>query len=186
MKVAARKTAQGYIVSEKRCEMCEMPLLSMNGIATCKVCPAIEKWTQKKSEYNVSNDNDAVRYNVATEKEPEAFANELDDKCDKTAVLDEYPNSVKRESVETGKGTDGKEDKASEVTSALDNQHFVQDDRDQIDATSERDVNDFVYERNEVTESSARSIEVEGIEMPSFRIRYVSSNNLLISFIFHS
>ena len=50
MKVAAKKTAKGYLVSDERCDLCEMPLLSMNGNLSCKVCPAIEKWAQKKSE----------------------------------------------------------------------------------------------------------------------------------------
>lgn len=48
MKIAAKKTAQGYLVSDKRCDLCEMPLFSMNGNSMCKVCPAIEKWARKR------------------------------------------------------------------------------------------------------------------------------------------
>ena len=178
MKVAARKTAQGYLVSDKRCDMCEMPLLSMNSIVTCKVCPAIEKWAQKKSGGNVSNNIVDERDKIETREAPEARTNKLDDKGDTLSMLVEFPKSGKLENVETGKDSDSKEDKASEVVCALNDQHSVQGDRAQIDAKSDATVNDVVYEENEVNETCASSIGGEGTEMPTFRIRYVSSSKV--------
>lgn len=185
MKVAARKTAQGYLVSDKRCDMCEMPLLSMNDIVTCKVCPAIEKWAQKKSEGNVSNNFDGVRDKVETEKALEALVNKLDDKGDTLSMLVKFPKSVKLENAESEKDSDNDEDKASEVMCAVDDQHFVQDDRDEIDAKSEATMNDFVYPESEATESSACSIEGEGIKMPTFRIRQRVAMKILAKMTAH-
>ncbi len=186
MKVAARKTSQGYLVSDKRCDMCEMPLLSMNGIVLCKVCPAIEKWAQKKSEGNVSNNFDAVRDKVETEKALEAPTNKLDNKGDTLSMLIKFPKSVKLENAESEKDSDSNEDEASEVMCAFDDVHFVQDDRDQIDAKSEATMNDFAYPESDSTDIRASSITEEGIEMPTFKIRYVSSYKLLSILLFRS
>lgn len=49
-KVAAKKTAKGYTLSDENCTLCEMPLMTMNGKSECKVCPAIKKWLQRKME----------------------------------------------------------------------------------------------------------------------------------------
>ena len=56
MKVAARKTAQGYLVSDERCKLCEMPLLSMNGQLACKVCPALAKLVTMKTGVGVQEE----------------------------------------------------------------------------------------------------------------------------------
>ena len=49
-KVAAKKTAKGYTLSDESCDQCEMPLMTLNGKSECKVCPAIKKWVQRKNE----------------------------------------------------------------------------------------------------------------------------------------
>lgn len=49
-KVAAKKTAKGYTLSDENCVTCEMSLMVMNGKKECKVCPAIKKWVQRKNE----------------------------------------------------------------------------------------------------------------------------------------
>lgn len=72
MKVTARKTVQGYLVSNERCDTCEMHLMSINGNFTCKVCPAIEKWVQRKTEVEVRSHIDGVYARVNTgEKDSE-------------------------------------------------------------------------------------------------------------------
>lgn len=48
MKIAAKKSAEGYQLSDDRCEFCEMQLFAMNGNVTCKVCPALQKLVQMK------------------------------------------------------------------------------------------------------------------------------------------
>ena len=55
-KMAAKKTAKGYTLSEANCDMCEMPLMTLNGKSECKVCPAIKKWVQRQNESNVQVD----------------------------------------------------------------------------------------------------------------------------------
>ena len=80
MKITAKKTLQGFLVSDKRCDLCEMPLLSMNDILTCKVCPAIEKWARKKKNNDsVSNEDTANMTVVPTLKEAESCDHELVD-----------------------------------------------------------------------------------------------------------
>lgn len=49
MKIAAKKSAEGYQLSDDRCEFCEMQLFAMNGNVTCKVCPALQKLVQMKN-----------------------------------------------------------------------------------------------------------------------------------------
>eukprot|EP00571_Detonula_confervacea_P000541 CAMPEP_0172318474 /NCGR_PEP_ID=MMETSP1058-20130122/34980_1 /TAXON_ID=83371 /ORGANISM="Detonula confervacea, Strain CCMP 353" /LENGTH=978 /DNA_ID=CAMNT_0013033317 /DNA_START=104 /DNA_END=3040 /DNA_ORIENTATION=+ len=71
-KVAAKKTAKGYTLSEESCVMCEMSLMTLNGKSECKVCPAIKKWVQRKNEATAVKEVDDVREVVETvEKESE-------------------------------------------------------------------------------------------------------------------
>lgn len=49
-KVAAKKTSKGYTLSAERCELCTMPLMTLQGNSSCKVCPAIKKWLERKNE----------------------------------------------------------------------------------------------------------------------------------------
>ncbi len=51
-KVAAKKTSKGYTLSAERCILCEMPLMTLQGNSSCKVCPAIKKWLERKKEGN--------------------------------------------------------------------------------------------------------------------------------------
>lgn len=81
MKVSAKKTAQGYHLSDERCDLCEMPLLSLNNIKTCKVCPAIEKLAQKKIEVAGSK-NSVACDTVETEKASESCGIQLDENGD--------------------------------------------------------------------------------------------------------
>ena len=61
MKIAANKTTEGYFLSDERCDVCEMPLLSKNGNLECKVCPTIEKWVQMKNEVGFQMQDDDAR-----------------------------------------------------------------------------------------------------------------------------
>jgi uncharacterized Zn finger protein (UPF0148 family) len=79
MKIAAKKTAQGYLVSDKRCDLCEMPLLLMNGNLNCKVCPAIEKWTRKKNIKTSRELGDASALAEITLEETESYNHDLVD-----------------------------------------------------------------------------------------------------------
>lgn len=49
-KVAAKKTSKGYTLSAERCDLCIMPLMTLQGNSSCKVCPAIKKWLERKNE----------------------------------------------------------------------------------------------------------------------------------------
>ncbi|KAL3821729.1 hypothetical protein ACHAXA_008465 [Cyclostephanos tholiformis] len=49
-KVAAKKTSKGYTLSEEYCSLCQMPLMTLQGKSSCKVCPAIKKWVDRKNE----------------------------------------------------------------------------------------------------------------------------------------
>jgi uncharacterized Zn finger protein (UPF0148 family) len=49
-KVAAKKTSKGYTLSAERCDLCKMPLMTLQGDSSCKVCPAIKKWLERKNE----------------------------------------------------------------------------------------------------------------------------------------
>lgn len=82
MKIAAKRSAQGYHVSDERCELCEMPLLSMNGgNATCKVCPALKKLIQMKNEKIVHNIDDDTRDAAETvDTDSASRDNEIEDK----------------------------------------------------------------------------------------------------------
>ena len=62
MKIVAKKAAEGYHISDERCELCEMPLLSMNGDKVmCKVCPALTKLIQIKNKEHVQSQDDDAR-----------------------------------------------------------------------------------------------------------------------------
>mmetsp|Transcript_39370 Transcript_39370/g.70882 ORF Transcript_39370/g.70882 Transcript_39370/m.70882 type:complete len:1285 (+) Transcript_39370:209-4063(+) len=76
-KVAAKKTAKGYTLSDESCASCEMPLMTLNGKSECKVCPAIKKWVQRKNESNnaiadARREVDDVREMVETVEEEDA------------------------------------------------------------------------------------------------------------------
>lgn len=71
-KVAAKKTAKGYTVSDERCTTCEMPLMTMNGKSECKTCPAIKKWVQRQNEAEGYTQHDDAR--DATEERVEGYA----------------------------------------------------------------------------------------------------------------
>lgn len=79
MKIAAKKTAQGYLLSDERCDKCEMPLLLMNGSLPCKVCPAIKKWVQRKSKVSTPKQADDALGMLETA---------VDDACGKLANAD--------------------------------------------------------------------------------------------------
>ncbi|KAL9181450.1 hypothetical protein ACHAXT_010255 [Thalassiosira profunda] len=60
VKVAAKKTAKGYVLSEEACAKCEMPLLMLNGKSECKTCPAIAKWVQRQKEAGLDSGGGVV------------------------------------------------------------------------------------------------------------------------------
>ncbi|KAL3772306.1 hypothetical protein ACHAW5_004911 [Stephanodiscus triporus] len=77
-KVAAKKTGKGYILSSEHCKTCEMPLMMLQGQSSCKVCPAIKKWAERKNEgsgqeQRADDTRDVVEYTeVVTEIRDEA------------------------------------------------------------------------------------------------------------------
>lgn len=88
MKITAKKSAEGYQVSDERCESCEMPLLSMNGSLMCKVCPALQKLVQMKNEADTQNQGDDARDTTETvDVESSSRYNEIVDK-DMNALAD--------------------------------------------------------------------------------------------------
>ena len=56
LKIAKKKCAEGYQLSDERCETCDMPLLSMNGQLACKVCPALAKLVTMKTGVGVQEE----------------------------------------------------------------------------------------------------------------------------------
>lgn len=162
MKVAAKKTAKGYLVSDERCDLCEMPLMSMYGNLSCKVCPAIEKWAQKKSEARLSIEFvDAHDTFESAEKQSESREDGLDGRDD---AMESVGPTAESGSDSIGKGSEG--------TDANDS---VQDIYRDEHATIDNEV--IKVEEPILSPVSMR----EGIEMPTFRIRYVCSNRIFIS-----
>eukprot|EP00584_Thalassiosira_punctigera_P026545 CAMPEP_0172579308 /NCGR_PEP_ID=MMETSP1067-20121228/139178_1 /TAXON_ID=265564 ORGANISM="Thalassiosira punctigera, Strain Tpunct2005C2" /NCGR_SAMPLE_ID=MMETSP1067 /ASSEMBLY_ACC=CAM_ASM_000444 /LENGTH=1233 /DNA_ID=CAMNT_0013372023 /DNA_START=206 /DNA_END=3907 /DNA_ORIENTATION=- len=101
-KVAAKKTAKGYTLSDESCDVCEMRLMTLKGKSECKVCPAIKKWVQRKNDMNkgaVPDDvpNEAREATETVEQEPE----EVRDEAPADLVdADEKPCEVVVETVE--------------------------------------------------------------------------------------
>jgi hypothetical protein len=156
MKVAARKTAQGYLVSDERCELCEMPLLSMNDNVICKVCPAIRKWAQTKSEVGVSmNSVDACD---AAETVQECSDNKLGEKDGTSEII----QSLCRVELVNAENANDSINEKREVAEA----NNVKDDG--VDVARD----DFDNREIEATEAEEEEeLFTESIEMPTFRMR---------------
>lgn len=87
MKIAAKKTSQGFLISDKRCDLCEMPLLSMYGNLICKVCPAIEKWARKKNSENAQEAGLTSMSDITVE---------VTESCDHDLVESSFNNDTRR------------------------------------------------------------------------------------------
>jgi hypothetical protein len=149
MKVAARKTAQGYLVSDERCKLCEMPLLSMNDNVVCKVCPAIRKWAQRKSDVGVStNGVDACGATETVQKRAESHDDKLGEKDGTSEIIQSL---CRVELVKTESVNDSISEKR-EVAEA----NIVKDDGVDVEATEAEEEEELF---------------TESIEMPTFRMR---------------
>ena len=159
MKVAARKTAQGYLVSDERCKLCEMPLLSMNDNVVCKVCPAIRKWAQTKSEVGVSaNGVDACGAAETVQERAESHDDKLGEKDGTSEII----QSLCRVELVNAENVNDSISEKREVAEA----NIVKDDG--VDVARD-DVDNREIEATEAEQEE--ELFTESIEMPTFRMR---------------
>mmetsp|Transcript_32559 Transcript_32559/g.78837 ORF Transcript_32559/g.78837 Transcript_32559/m.78837 type:complete len:1006 (+) Transcript_32559:159-3176(+) len=154
-KVAAKKTAKGYTLSEESCNECEMPLMTMNDKSECKVCPAIKKWIQRKNEASGHKKAEDVRHVVETVDEEE----DADIRDEAPAQSVDSDEKCGAEIVDTEEKTDVDIASSDETSEAVESK--CSDDSDDTKSFARRleHMNVYKSEDSEDTKSLAKSLE---------------------------
>lgn len=175
-KVAAKKTAKGYTLSDESCDQCEMPLMTLNGKSECKVCPAIKKWVQRKNEANAQKKQaDDAREAVETankeaeirEEEEEEAPVEIIDIEDKPEVVVEIVDTVESKQSEA----------QSEVLKIDSNNSADKSEVLQIDSRNSNDSGSFVGRFASMNVSNSASTESEASSAQCYSMSKTDSDD---------